>query len=198
MPRLPKMSATQQPAETYMHASAVRQTTFFVAAVFGFIFARAVGAAIEVGSPAPAFKLQDQEGKWHSLSDYAGQWLVLYFYPKDMTPGCTTQACDFRDNIFAFKKAGAAVLGISVDDVASHKEFAAEHGLPFPILADSSTQTAKDYGVLRNLFGMKLASRETFIINPQGKVVKHYEHVDPKGHSQLVLKDLRALQQAHG
>jgi thioredoxin-dependent peroxiredoxin len=181
-----------------MRAIPALKATFLFAAMLGFIFTCAAGAAAQVGSPAPAFKLQDQEGKWHSLSDYAGQWLVLYFYPKDMTPGCTTQACDFRDNIFAFKKAGAAVLGISVDDVASHKEFAAEHGLPFPILADSSTQTAKDYGVLRNLFGMKLASRETFIINPQGKVVKHYEHVDPKGHSQVVLKDLQALQQAHG
>jgi thioredoxin-dependent peroxiredoxin len=192
------MNPTQQPAETLMHAIPVRKATFLFAVVVGFIFAGAVGAAAQVGSPAPAFKLQDQEGKWHSLSDYAGQWLVLYFYPKDMTPGCTTQACDFRDNIFAFKKAGTAVLGISVDDVASHKKFAAEHGLPFPILADSSKQTAKDYGVLRSLFGMKLASRETFIIDPQGKVVKHYEHVDPKGHSQVVLKDLQALQQAHG
>jgi thioredoxin-dependent peroxiredoxin len=191
------MRATQQPAETLMRAMPVRKATFLFAAVLGFIFTGAAGAAAQVGSPAPAFKLQDQEGKWHSLSDYAGQWLVLYFYPKDMTPGCTTQACDFRDNIFAFKKAGTAVLGISVDDVASHQKFAAEHGLPFPILADSSKQTAKDYGVLRSLFGMKLASRETFIIDPRGKVVKHYEHVDPKGHSQVVLKDLQALQQAH-
>jgi thioredoxin-dependent peroxiredoxin len=192
------MSPTQQPAETFMRAIPVRKATFLFAVVVGCTLAGAGGAAVQVGSPAPAFKLQDQEGKWHSLSDYAGQWLVLYFYPKDMTPGCTTQACDFRDNIFAFKKAGTAVLGISVDDVASHKKFAAEHGLPFPILADSSKQTAKDYGVLRSLFGMKLASRETFIVDPQGKVVKHYEHVDPKGHSQVVLKDLQALQQAHG
>ena len=192
------MSTTQEPAETFMRALAVRKTTFFVAVVIGFIVAGIAAAAAQVGSSAPAFKLQDQEGKWHSLSDYAGQWLVLYFYPKDMTPGCTTQACDFRDNIFAFKKAGTAVLGISVDDVASHKKFAAEHGLPFPILADSSKQTTKDYGVLRSLFGMKLASRETFIIDPQGKIVKHYEHVDPKGHSQVVLKDLQALQQARG
>ena len=90
-----------------------------------------------VGSAAPAFKLQDQTGKWHTLSDYKGKWVVLYFYPKDNTPGCTTQACEFRDNIFAYREAGAVILGVSVDDVASHKAFSDEHGLPFPILADS-------------------------------------------------------------
>jgi len=167
-----------------------------LATAFAVALAALVQAAPQVGAQAPGFKLQDQNGKWHSLSDYAGQWLVLYFYPKDMTPGCTTQACEFRDNIFAFRKAGAAVLGISLDDVESHQKFAEEHGLPFPILADSTRTTATSYGVLRSLFGMKFASRETFVIDPHGKIVKHYAQVDPQGHAQVVLKDLQALQQS--
>jgi peroxiredoxin Q/BCP len=152
-------------------------------------------AAPEVGSPAPAFRLQDQAGAWHELNDYRGKWLVLYFYPKDDTPGCTTQACEFRDNIFAFNKLGAVILGISVDDVASHQQFAEEHGLPFPLLADSTKETAKSYGVLRSALGlMEIASRETFIIDPQGRIAKHYAAVDPKGHSQRVLADLKVLE----
>src|SRR6187551_1496585 len=94
-----------------------------------------VHADTQLGSPAPEFKLQDQSGKWHQLKDYRGKWVVLYFYAKDMTPGCTTQACEFRDNIFGFRNAGAVVLGISVDDVQSHKKFADKNNLPFPLLA---------------------------------------------------------------
>jgi thioredoxin-dependent peroxiredoxin len=149
----------------------------------------------EAGMPAPAFHLQDQTGAWHSSSEYRGKWLVLYFYPKDDTPGCTTQACEFRDNIFAFNKLGAVIVGISVDDVASHKQFAEEHSLPFTLLADSTKETATAYGVLHSALGiMEIASRETFIIDPQGRVAKHYAAVDPKGHSQAVLADLKALQ----
>jgi thioredoxin-dependent peroxiredoxin len=156
-----------------------------------------VPAAPEVGMTAPAFRLQDQAGAWHSSSDYRGKWLVLYFYPKDDTPGCTTQACEFRDNLFAFNKLDAVVVGVSVDDVASHKQFAEEHSLPFTLLADSTKETAKAYGVLRSVLGlMEIASRETFIVDPEGRIAKHYRGVDPKGHSQAVLKDLRALQQA--
>ena len=152
-------------------------------------------AAPEVGSPAPGFRLQDQRGAWHDLSEYHGKWVVLYFYPKDDTPGCTTQACEFRDNIFAFNKLGAVILGISVDDVASHKRFAEEHALPFTLLADTTKQTAQNYGVLRSVLGlMEIARRETFIIDPRGRVAKHYASVDPKGHSQMVLADLKALQ----
>ena len=100
----------------------------------------AQAAAPAVGQPAPAFKLKDQDGKVHDLADYKGKWVALYFYPKDDTPGCTTQACGFRDNIFAFSKEGAVIVGISVDDVASHKEFAEKHGLPFALLADTTGQ----------------------------------------------------------
>ena len=144
----------------------------------------------------PEQRLQDQAGAWHDSRDYRGKWLVLYFYPKDDTPGCTTQACEFRDNLFAFNKLDAVVVGVSVDDVASHKQFAEEHSLPFTLLADSTKETAKAYGVLRSVLGlMEIASRETFIIDPEGRIAKHYRAVDPKGHSQAVLKDLRALQQ---
>ena len=97
---------------------------------------------------APALKLQDQAGKWHTLNQYKGKWVVLYFYPKDFTGGCTTQACELRDNIFAFRKADAVILGVSVDDVASHKKFAKEHSLPFDILADPNKEVSKKYGVL--------------------------------------------------
>ena len=126
------------------------------------------------GMSAPAFRLPDQNGKPVSLADQRGKWVVLYFYPKDGTPGCTTEACDFRDNIFAFRELGAVVLGISVDDVSSHKEFAEEHHLPFTILADSDKLVARQYGVLHRPLGlMELARRETFIVDPQGILVKH-------------------------
>lgn len=148
-----------------------------------------------VGSAAPEFKLQDQNGKWHELKDYRGKWVALYFYPKDKTPGCTTQACEFRDNIFAFRDAGAVILGVSVDDVESHKEFSEKHSLPFPILADDKKAVAKEYGVLKRFLGtIELAKRDTYLIDPAGKIVRHYADVDPKGHSEVVLKDIKELQ----
>jgi peroxiredoxin Q/BCP len=147
-----------------------------------------------VGAAAPEFKLQDQTGKWHSLKDYRGKWVVMYFYPKDNTPGCTTQACEFRDNIFAYRELGAVILGVSVDDVASHKKFSDEHTLPFPILADSAKKTATSFGTLTRYLGItELARRDTFIIDPQGRVAKHFVKVDPKGHSELVLATLKQL-----
>jgi len=154
----------------------------------------AAAATPSVGEPAPAFKLQDQQGKWHSLADYKGKWVAIYFYPKDDTPGCTTQACSFRDNIFAFNKEGAVILGISVDDVASHKAFAEKHGLPFTLLSDADKSVAKSYGVLKTYMGvMEMARRDTFIVDPQGRIAKHYESVNPDGHSQVVLEDIKAL-----
>jgi len=157
--------------------------------------ARADGSATpKIGDPAPAFKLQDQGGKWHSLSDYRGKWIALYFYPKDDTPGCTTEACSFRDNVFAFKKEGAEILGISVDDVGSHKAFAQKHGLPFTLLADPDKTVTKQYGVLKAYMGvMEMARRDSFIIDPQGRIARHYESVDPEGHSAVVLADIKEL-----
>jgi thioredoxin-dependent peroxiredoxin len=154
-----------------------------------------------IGSAAPDFKLQDQDGKWHELKNYRGKWVVLYFYPKDQTPGCTEEACEFTDNIFGFREAGAAVLGISVDDVASHKRFEQvlkekhQRTLAFTLLADPSKDVARSYGVLKSYLGaMELARRETFLIDPEGHIAKYYSDVDPKGHSQTVLKDLQLLQ----
>ena len=150
------------------------------------------------GSAAPDFKLQDQAGKWHTLDQYKGKYVVLYFYPKDFTGGCTTQACELRDNIFAFKKVDAVILGVSVDDVASHEKFAKEHSLPFDILADPERKVSDQYGVLFNAGVTKLASRQTFLIGPDGKIVKHWPKVDPKGHSKVVLDDIKAFQKKPG
>jgi peroxiredoxin Q/BCP len=144
------------------------------------------------GTTAPDFKLQDQAGKWHSLAQYRGKWVVLYFYPKDFTGGCTTQACELRYNIFAFNKADAVILGVSVDDVASHEKFAKEHSLPFDILADPAREVSGRYGVLFSAGTSQLASRQTFLIGPDGKIVKHWPKVDPKGHSAMVLAEIKA------
>lgn len=148
-----------------------------------------------VGEPAPAIRLQDQTGKWVTLDQHKGKWVVLYFYPKDNTPGCTTQACEFRDDIFEARKANAVILGVSVDDVESHKKFAEEHGLPFSLLADATKETAKRYGVLMKRGEMEIASRVTFLIDPQGKIAKRYD-VTPEvlnGHSKAVLADIAAM-----
>lgn len=145
------------------------------------------------GRAAPEFELSDQDGQLHSLEDYRDRWVVLYFYPKDETPGCTKEACEFRDNIFAFRKLNAQILGVSLDDVASHKAFAENHGLPFPLLADPDGITADAYGVKTRMLGMTVAKRQTFIIDPQGIVAKHYEKVRPASHSAQVLRDLEHL-----
>ena len=151
------------------------------------------GEVPAVGSEAPAFRLQDQNGDWHELADYRGTWLAVYFYPKDDTPGCTTEACNFRDNIYAFKAIGAAVVGISIDDVESHSKFAGKYKLPFTILADETGATAEAYGVLRDWKLTKIAARQSFLVNPDGVIVKHYEDVDPETHTQDVLADLESL-----
>jgi peroxiredoxin Q/BCP len=146
-----------------------------------------------VGAPAPAFRLQDQTGAWRSLSDYAGKWLVLYFYPKDDTPGCTTQACTFRDEITKVRLAGAEVVGVSLDDVGSHEAFAAKYRVPFPLLADVDAAAATAYGVLTTRGSFRYAKRDTFVIDPSGRVAKHYPNVDPKENVAQVLADLAAL-----
>lgn len=148
---------------------------------------------VAVGAAAPEFELPDQDNQLHSLEDYRDQWVVLYFYPKDETPGCTTEACEFRDNIFAFKRLNAQILGVSLDDVESHARFAENHGLPFPLLADTEGSAADAYGVKTKMFGMTVAKRQTFLIAPDGTIAKHYEKVKPAEHSAQVLEDLKAL-----
>jgi peroxiredoxin Q/BCP len=158
----------------------------------------ALAAGPEVGQPAPAIRLQDQHGNWITLDQQKGKWVVLYFYPKDNTPGCTTQACEFRDNIFAVRKANAVILGVSVDDLESHKKFSEEHGLPFSILADANKEASTRYGVLTKFGPNEVASRVTYLIDPQGKIAKRYV-VDPpslNGHSQAVLADIAAMSAA--
>ena len=150
-------------------------------------------AEINHGQTAPNFNLQDQNGQWHTLDDYKGQWVVLFFYPKDQTPGCTTEACNFRDNIFEFEKLNAQILGVSLDDVASHQAFSEKYSLPYPILADVNKECASEYGVLGKFMMMTIAKRQSFLINPEGQIVKHYKKVDPDTHSKEVIIDLKQL-----
>lgn len=154
---------------------------------------QAEAEAPKVGEPAPGFELVDQDGDVHSLEDYRDEWVALYFYPKDDTPGCTTEACEFRDDIFKYRRMGARVIGVSLDDRESHKEFAEKYGLPFPLLADTEGSTAEAYGVKSRMFGMTMAKRHTFLIDPEGLVARHYEDVDPDTHSRELLADLATL-----
>ena len=157
--------------------------------------AGALAEQVAAGDAAPDFELLDQDGEMHSIEDYRGRWITLYFYPKDDTPGCTTEACEFRDNIFAFKNANCEVLGVSLDDAESHKAFADKYDLPFPLLADTEGTTADAYGVRTRILGMEFAKRQTFIIDPHGNIAKHYDDVDPESHSRQVLEDLAILQE---
>ena len=147
----------------------------------------------KVGGPAPGFDLPDQNGERHNLGEFAGKWLVLYFYPKDDTPGCTQEACAFRDDMHKLAAMGAQVVGISVDDSESHAEFAKKYHLPFPLLADKSAEVAARYGALTNLWLVKFAKRYTFLIDPQGKIAKVYEKVETSRHSTEIIDDLRQL-----
>lgn len=158
----------------------------------------AVAADVAPGQPAPAFALPDQDGELHRLEDYRDQWVALYFYPKDDTPGCTTEACEFRDDIFKFRRLGAQILGVSFDDQASHKAFAEKHGLPFPLLADTDGAAAGAYGVKSSWNGRDIAKRQTFLIDPEGRIAKHYREVDPATHSKQVIADLEALKAERG
>lgn len=147
-----------------------------------------------VGDKAPGFHLPDQDGKTHDLADYAGKWVLLYFYPKDDTPGCTKEACTIRDNWGSFKKAGIAVFGVSIDSVAKHKKFAEKYDLPFTLLADEEKELVNAYGVWakkkfmgREYMGIK---RWSFLIGPDGKIAKVYEDVKPADHAEEVLADV--------
>lgn len=144
-----------------------------------------------------SFKLPDQDGHIHSLSDYKGKIVLLYFYPKDMTPGCTTEAECFRDRLNDFQALGVQVLGVSVDSVESHKKFAGKHHLNFPLLSDMKKEVVDAYGVWKkkSLFGNTFLGikRESFLINQKGEIVKHYEKVSPAQHPEEILKDVKDL-----
>ncbi|NPA72640.1 MAG: peroxiredoxin [Gammaproteobacteria bacterium] len=167
--------------------------------VFGWVSmgaSAAVADELQIGDVAPNFELLNQQGELIRLSAYQGQWVVLYFYPKNDTPGCTAEACSFRDNINHLIDQKSVILGVSVDSIESHKKFSEKFNLPFSLLADSDATVTKEYGALLNLLFMKFAKRHSFIIDPTGTIVKIYREVDPDIHVVEVLKDLKQLQQA--
>jgi peroxiredoxin Q/BCP len=145
------------------------------------------------GMVAPEFTLPDAGGQYQKLADWQGQWLVLYFYPKDNTPGCTTEAKSFRDAASTFGALKARVVGISLDDVNSHQAFADKHQLSFILLSDPDGNVARQYGALFNLGIMKFAKRHTFLIDPRGRIAKIYRDVDPATHAQELIGDIRVL-----
>lgn len=153
---------------------------------------------LKVGSKAPSFALLDQDGKQHTLADYRGKWVVVYFYPKDDTPGCTKEACAIRDTLPKFKKMKAVIFGVSADKVAKHRKFADKYDLSFTLLADEEKKMVKDYGVWgpKKFMGREYMgiSRMSFIIDPEGKIVKIYEKVKPAEHADELLLDLKELQ----
>lgn len=149
---------------------------------------------LETNSKAPAFSLPDQDGKIHSLDGYAGGWLLVYFYPKDDTPGCTEEACSLRDNLSALKAKGLSIVGVSTDSVASHKKFAQKFTLPFPLLADEKKEMVEAYGVWaeKSMYGKKYMGtlRNSFLIRPDGTIAKIYEKVKPGEHAVEILHDM--------
>ncbi|MEO7135057.1 MAG: thioredoxin-dependent thiol peroxidase [Vicinamibacterales bacterium] len=154
-------------------------------------------APIDPGNKAPAFSLPDQAGTTHSLADYAGQPVIVYFYPKDDTPGCTRESCAFQDNLPKFKKSNAAVLGVSVLNSASKAKFADKYGLKFPLLADEDHSVMEKFGVWqeKSMYGKKYmgVARTTYLIGPDGKVAKRWDGVKVDGHAEEVLAAVHQL-----
>lgn len=152
---------------------------------------------LTAGNPAPAFSAQDQNGDVHTLEQYKGEWILLYFYPKDDTQGCTTEACGMRDNIVKMKDWKVKVIGVSTDDVESHRKFADKYDLQFTLLADTDKKIVNAYGVWaeKSIYGKKYMGtlRNSFLINPEGTIVKIYEDVKPEKHAKDVLRDMAAM-----
>ena len=170
----------------------MRQLAFGIAIALAML--GPVRAAVPaVGSLAPEFSLPDQDGRARQLTEWRGRWVVLYFYPKDDTPGCTTEACNFRDDISRITQLGAQVVGVSIDDTASHKAFAEKYRLPFPLLADTGATVARQYGALSDWVVVRMARRYSFIIDPAGRIAKVYLDVDPSRHVQEIVSDLKRL-----
>ncbi len=167
-----------------------------IALGFMFWFFSGNKKSLKPGQSAPDFKLTDQHGKTHTLADFQGKWLALYFYPKDDTPGCTKQACAFRDGFQELTDLGAEVVGVSVDGTSSHADFAKKYHLQFPLLADTTAETAARYHSLTNLGIVKFARRNTFLIDPQGKIARMYLSASATRNSTEVANDLKRLQAA--
>jgi peroxiredoxin Q/BCP len=180
-----------------------RMVVAFVLVVVGLIVAggawRLVGASSDkaptVGAVAPDFTLNSQEGKAVSLGEYRGKWVVLYFYPKDFTSGCTTEAHNFQRDLAKYEAKNAVIIGVSVDSADSHQKFCAKEGLNFKLLADTEHKVSEEYGSIMNVMGVKkLSARHTFLVNPQGVIVKEFMDVKPAEHSEEVLAALTELQ----
>jgi thioredoxin-dependent peroxiredoxin len=152
----------------------------------------------DVGSQAPNFTLKSESGKNVSLSDFSGKWVVLYFYPKDFTSGCTTEAHNFQRDLAKYQALNAVIVGVSVDTADSHKEFCAKEGLNFKLLADTEHAVSEKYGSLMQYQSMTLSQRNTFLINPQGVIIKEFMQVDPRDHSEKVLAALDEMQKSKG
>ena len=148
------------------------------------------------GTPAPDFSLTTGDGSQVSLKDYRGKWVVLYFYPKDFTSGCTMEARNFQRDLAKYEQAAAVVLGVSVDTAQSHKDFCTKEGLNFKLLADPDAKVSTEYGSVMDYKGTTLAARNTFIVSPKGEIVKVYTGVKPADHSEQVLKDLAELKKS--
>jgi peroxiredoxin Q/BCP len=146
-----------------------------------------------VGAPAPTFTLTSNEGQSTSLQEYRGKWVVLYFYPKDFTSGCTLEARNFQQDLAQYERLNAIILGVSVDTAQSHKDFCAKEGLSFKLLSDPEAQVSTQYDSVMNYNGAKLSARNTFLIDPEGKVAKVFLGVQPSGHSAEVLSALTTL-----
>jgi peroxiredoxin Q/BCP len=170
-------------------------TAVFVAAAFC-AFAAELQKQPATGAPAPDFSLTTADGSQVGLKDFRGKWVVLYFYPKDMTSGCTLEAKNFQRDLAKFEQAGAIVLGVSVDSAQSHKDFCTKEGLTFKLLSDPDGKVSAQYGSTMEHGGAKMAARNTFIINPKGEIAKVYTGVDPTAHSEQVLKDLAELKKS--
>jgi thioredoxin-dependent peroxiredoxin len=151
-----------------------------------------------VGAVAPDFTLNSQEGKAVSLGEYRGKWVVLYFYPKDFTSGCTTEAHNFQRDMAQYEAKNAVIIGVSVDTADSHQKFCAKEGLNFKLLADTEHKVSEEYGSIMNLGVKKLSARHTFLVNPQGVIVREYMDVKPADHSAEVLAALTELQATAG
>lgn len=150
---------------------------------------------MRIHEKAPNFQLPDQDGNVHQLNDYLGKWVVLYFYPKDDTPGCTTEACSFRDSFDELRKHDVMIFGVSMDSVESHKKFVQKHRLNFPLLADTEAVVSKLYGAWdpKGFKDKPESIRETFLIDPEGDLAEYYPNVDPLQHVQQIRKDLQRL-----
>jgi len=169
-------------------------TAVLLIAIFGYLNYGSAHTLLKVGDKAPGFTLNDSKGKPHTLTDYSGHYLTIYFYPKDDTPLCTEEACHFRDDMAQLEKLGAKVVGISVDSSQSHDNFATKYHLPFPLLADTDGKVASNYNSLTDLLITKVAKRHTFLINPDGTIAKIYRSVEVSKHSQQIISDLALLQ----